>query len=86
VIQRTLGTKAVTAVPSRTGGRERILLEATPQSKQEAFTLADQEILKIARKGLEIEQILGCPQDIEWCIDGSRLVVVQARPITTLQP
>jgi pyruvate,water dikinase len=86
VIQRTLGSKAVTAVPSKTGGRERVLLQATPQSKQESFTLGNREILKIARKGLEIEQILGCPQDIEWCIDGSRLVVVQARPITTLQP
>ena len=28
----------------------------------------------------------GIPQDIEWCYDGQTLWVLQARPITTLQP
>ncbi|RDE17481.1 MAG: hypothetical protein C4K49_02720 [Candidatus Thorarchaeota archaeon] len=86
VIQRTLGSKAVTAVPSESDEGERVLLQSTPRDKQEEFTLEDREILRIARKGLEIEHLLGCPQDVEWCIKGSRLVVVQARPITTLQP
>ncbi len=43
-----------------------------------------QEVAQIAR---EIEDINhGIPQDIEWTYDGQQLWLLQARPITTLQP
>ncbi len=35
---------------------------------------------------LKVEACLGGPQDIEWTWDGQALWVLQARPITTLQP
>ncbi len=34
--------------------------------------------------GLKIEEMMGYPQDIEWCIHENRLVILQSRPITTL--
>ncbi|MBN1580887.1 MAG: hypothetical protein JXA89_09310 [Anaerolineae bacterium] len=39
---------------------------------------------RLFRMALRLEQTFGCPQDIEWCLAGGRLVVLQSRPITTL--
>lgn len=36
------------------------------------------------REAHEIENVTGCPQDIEWAAAGRRLYILQARPITTL--
>jgi pyruvate,water dikinase len=49
--------------------------------------LSDDEVLNLARLGLEVEQGYGSPQDVEWAIpaDGE-FFLVQSRPITTLNP
>lgn len=36
--------------------------------------------------GRRLEAALGAPQDVEWAFEGERLLVLQARPITTLPP
>jgi phosphohistidine swiveling domain-containing protein len=36
------------------------------------------------REAHEIEQAMGCPQDIEWTVAGKKLFILQSRPITTL--
>jgi phosphohistidine swiveling domain-containing protein len=49
--------------------------------------LTDQQVSDLARLGTEVQQLFGCPQDIEWAIDSSRTIhLLQARPITTLTP
>lgn len=48
--------------------------------------LADDDVLAVAAVGRRIEAAFGAPQDIEWCIDGDGIAVVQSRPITTLFP
>jgi pyruvate,water dikinase len=46
--------------------------------------LAPGEVERLARTALRLERELGCPQDVEWVIDGQRhLHLVQSRPITT---
>lgn len=35
---------------------------------------------------IEFEAHFGTPQDVEWCIEDGELLVVQARPITSLYP
>lgn len=40
-----------------------------------------QELIEAAKK---IEKEFGAPQDIEWCMRGGELFLLQARPITTL--
>jgi pyruvate,water dikinase len=37
------------------------------------------------KAALKAEEIFGCKLDIEWVVEGGKLYIVQARPITTLQ-
>ena len=48
--------------------------------------LADAQLVELEQLGRRIEAHFGCPQDIEWCLDGEGFAVVQSRPITTLFP
>ncbi|MCB9687967.1 MAG: phosphoenolpyruvate synthase [Alphaproteobacteria bacterium] len=48
--------------------------------------LSDADALRLEALGRRIEAHFGRPQDIEWCLAGGELSVVQARPITTLFP
>ena len=54
--------------------------------QQNAQTLTDEQILRLARIGRKIEAHFGCPQDIEWCLADDIFYIVQSRPITTLYP
>ncbi|KPK44166.1 MAG: hypothetical protein AMK74_05595, partial [Nitrospira bacterium SM23_35] len=56
---------------------------AVPQELRDRQALTDQEIVHIARYGLQIEKHYGVPQDIEWAIDEKgRIFILQARPET----
>jgi pyruvate, water dikinase len=45
--------------------------------------LSTVEVRQVARMAKLVEQHYGCPQDIEWAIDGSgALFLLQARPET----
>jgi pyruvate, water dikinase len=44
----------------------------------------DEEIIELARLGLQIEAHYGSPQDVEWAAAGGKHYIVQSRPITTL--
>jgi len=48
--------------------------------------LTDDEVVRVARLGLDIEQHYGSPQDVEWAFVGDDLFIVQSRPLTTLEP
>ncbi len=48
--------------------------------------LRDDEVVRLVALGRRIEAHLGGPQDIEWCLVGDDIEVVQSRPITTLFP
>ncbi|MEU8079271.1 PEP/pyruvate-binding domain-containing protein [Catellatospora citrea] len=43
----------------------------------------DDSLAAIAQIAVEIEELFGKPQDIEWAIDGVRIYILQSRPITT---
>ena len=46
---------------------------------------ADDSILKaIAEQGEKLKEHFGCPQDIEWAVEGGRVYILQSRAITTL--
>jgi pyruvate,water dikinase len=65
------------------GRDERVELSA---SEGAARVLADDEVLALARLGLEVEEHYGTPQDMEWAYEGADLFLLQSRPITTLGP
>lgn len=52
---------------------------------QEARVLDDKQVLELARLGKKLEEHYAKPQDIEWAIEGSSIMIVQTRAITTLQ-
>lgn len=46
--------------------------------------LSNHELDDLRLVGLRLEELFGKPQDIEWCIGGDRLSLLQSRPIRTL--
>ena len=54
-----------------------------PKEKQERQVVPDSEIKELARLGKRIEEHYGSPQDIEWAIEKSQVMIVQARAVTT---
>lgn len=54
-----------------------------PAERGEAQTLAEEQLARLAKVGIDLEQRLGGPQDIEWAIQDDELFVLQSRPVTT---
>ena len=65
-------------------GETNIKVTLLPQ-EQTLQKLPDQDVLKLARLGKQIEDIYNFPQDIEWAKEGRELYIVQTRPVTTLK-
>ena len=59
-------------------------LEKLPVEKQSVPPLRDHEVARIFRLALELEELFGSPQDVEWTFLGDDLYVLQSRPITTM--
>ena len=61
-------------------------IEAKPTTHEERYTLVlgDDEILKLGRWAVLIEDYYGRPMDMEWAVDGDsgELFMTQARPVT----
>jgi rifampicin phosphotransferase len=55
-------------------------LELPPES-----LLTKTQVQAVAKLCQDVAVWAGCPQDIEWAIEGGRLYLLQARPITTLE-
>jgi len=85
IIQKKLGEKAKTMVYQPAGEWQHATINIpTPVSMQEQFVLSDEEIGKLARWCMLIEEHYNKPMDIEWAKDGltDELFIVQARPET----
>ncbi len=59
-----------------------ILIE-TEEQAQKTRTLTNEQLQELAALLRLIEQEYGSPQDVEWCHDGARFWIVQARAVTT---
>jgi phosphoenolpyruvate synthase/pyruvate phosphate dikinase len=55
-------------------------------TRQDEPVLTEAQVARLAQLGQRIEGYFGCPQDIEWCLVGDDVQIVQSRPITTLFP
>jgi len=77
------GDKAFAIRSTPSGGTERRSLS---DSERHARALDDAQVRALAEVGARIEALYGTPQDIEWCIRGTQIYIVQARPITSLFP
>lgn len=54
-----------------------------PESKSKAQVLEENQIIKLAKTILEIENYWGFPVDVEWTIKNNKVYILQSRPITT---
>ena len=68
-------------VRSETGHKEANVSE----SKQESQKLSGEQIIKLAKLCIIIEDHYKLPQDIEWALYEGKLYITQSRPITTLE-
>jgi pyruvate,water dikinase len=89
IIRRELGDKAERLVYG-TGGNQALVEERVPLELRQTPVLTDDEILKLSRWAVQIEEHYSkragrpTPMDIEWAKDGrtGSLFIVQARPET----
>jgi pyruvate,water dikinase len=56
--------------------------QALPAERGEAQTLDEDQLVRLARVGVDLEERLGGPQDIEWALQDGELFVLQSRPVT----
>lgn len=82
VVTATIGKKELAIVPAE-GGVETVKLDDDKASKR---VLTDAQLLDLAKAGKKMERLKGAPQDIEWCLEGGAIVMLQSRPITSLFP
>ena len=81
IISRQLGSKENKLIY---GHANATVQKKVSASEQHIYSLSDNEVLQLAKWGMQIETYYGRPQDIEWAKDGhtKELFIVQARPET----
>ena len=83
ILQTRVGVQAFEVVRGADGHDQRVDLDPESGARR---VLSDDEVIRLARLGLRVEQHYGAPQDTEWAIEGGTVYFVQSRPITTLGP
>ena len=83
VVATAIGTKRLAIRASPGGGTQE---QAIDPELQDQPVLTEAQVVRLAQLGRRIEAHFGRPQDIEWCLAGNDIQVVQSRPITTLFP
>src|SRR4051812_34169405 len=83
VVARVVATKKLAIHASPAGGTQE---QAIEPERQDQPALTDAQVAQLAQLGRRIEAHFGRPQDIEWCLVGDGILIVQSRPITTLFP
>ncbi|MHB8351878.1 MAG: PEP/pyruvate-binding domain-containing protein, partial [Thermoplasmata archaeon] len=81
IVHKQMSEQAIRLVRDERGGNRR---EPIPAAERGLQKLSDDRILKLASLARVIESHYRRPMDIEWCLEGSALYIVQARPITTI--
>ncbi|WP_455392012.1 phosphoenolpyruvate synthase, partial [[Eubacterium] cellulosolvens] len=52
---------------------------------QQVQKLSNENIIKVAKYGVRIEEHYEQPMDVEWCLEDNDIFIVQARPVTTIK-
>ncbi len=79
IIRKTISHRATMLACDKNGTLQEVRIPDKLQGKQ---YLTDGQIRTLAGYALAIEKYYGCPQDIEWALDGDdRLYILQTRPL-----
>ncbi len=80
ILEKNVAKKTKQIVSDKKGGTHWI---DVPKNMQDQQALSDEEIIQLARYGVNIEDHYKMPQDIEWAIDDKgNIFILQARPET----
>jgi pyruvate,water dikinase len=82
VVREFISTQPVAVVPDLQAGG--ITHRELSEQEGSARVLSEGQLNALREMGLRIEAFFGAPQDVEWCIRDSDLLLLQSRPITTL--
>jgi len=80
---KTIAEKKLAIMSVEGGGTKKVEITGEKSTCQ---VMQDSQIKSLAELGVAIEAHYGCPQDIEWCMENSKIYIVQSRAITSLFP
>lgn len=83
LLEKQIAKKETAIFAKPEGGTEKVELQGDQQTTP---ALLDDEAVRLAQIGRDIEAYFGSPQDIEWSIVKDEIFILQSRPITTLYP
>jgi len=66
------------------GKEDNIKVDLTPE-EQAKQKLTDNDIMTLAKIGINLEDHYQIPQDVEWAKENGKLFIVQTRPVTTIK-
>jgi pyruvate,water dikinase len=83
IISKKVGNKAIKMIYSKSGNSPVKNIEV-PEINRHQFSITDDEVIKLAKWAVIIEDHYKKPMDMEWAKDGktNELFIVQARPET----
>lgn len=81
IVEKEINSQDWKIVRNSKGGDKHVSVANSFQNKQK---ITDEQIIKLAKIGLSIEEHYGKPQDTEWAIEDGKIFFLQSRPITTL--
>ena len=87
ILNKRIGIKKLVAYPKSSEDKGGIEYREVSDELNQQPSLSENEIIRLAKKGLEIEKIFnGNPQDIEWAINqDNKIKILQTRPITAIR-
>jgi len=66
------------------GKEDNIKVDLTPE-EQAKQKITDNDIMTLAKIGINLEDHYQIPQDVEWAKENGKLFIVQTRPVTTIK-
>ena len=82
IIDQKVAMKKIAITRDSSGGQK---TESLREDKANAQVLKNHEIRRLADFAVKLEEHYKKPQDIEFAIEGEELMIVQTRPITTIE-
>ena len=83
IVKKQIARKEIAIYAQPQGGTNKVEIIGERQTDP---SLSDEQAVRLALIGRNIEAHFGSPQDIEWCLVDDEIFIVQSRPITTLFP
>lgn len=82
ILEKTVAVKSVQLALNPDGGLREI---PVPEADRARLCLDDDAVRRLAEAVIRLEEHFGCPQDVEWALDGQGDVyILQSRPLQIL--